>query len=84
MTKSNLRSPVLSIGWSRFNQEPGERWFVGFYDRKDVREGWLGVAPEFEFVVIQEWILDAVDNRVMDIDDDRGTVTFDPPAKVEA
>lgn len=79
-----LRSPILGLTWGRFSKEPEERWSIGFYDRKDLREGWLGITPEFEFVVIQEWVLNAVDNRVMDVDGDKGVVTFDPPVQVEA
>lgn len=81
---SGLRSPILGLTWGRFSEESEERWSIGFYDRKDVREGWLGITPEFEFVVIQEWILDAVQNRVMDVDGDQGIVTFEPPVQVEA
>ena len=82
--KSGLQSPILGLGWGTFSKESEERWSIGFYGRKDVREGWLGITPTFEFVVIQEWILDAVDNRIMDIDHDKGIVTFDPPVQVEA
>jgi len=76
--KTNLKSPILSIGWAKFNRETEERWYVGFQDRNDVREGWVGIAPDFEFVVVQEWILDQMDDRVLDIDDGRGMVTVQP------
>ena len=76
--KSKLNSPILGIGWSRVSRETTERWTIGLYDRKDVREGWLGIAPEFEFIVIQDWILDELDNKTLDFDDAAGTVTVEP------
>lgn len=75
---SNLKSPILSIGWGRFGRESEERWSIGLYDRSDLREGWRGIAPDFDFIVIQEWILDAVDNKVLDIDGKKGVATVEP------
>jgi hypothetical protein len=75
--KSKLDSPILGISWSRVSNESNERWTIGLYDRKDVREGWLGIAPEFEFIVIQEWVLDELDDKVLDFDDARGVVTIE-------
>ena len=79
--KSKLSSPILGIAWSQVSRETTERWTIGLYDRKDVREGWLGIAPEFEFVVIQDWILGELDNKTLDFDDDAGTVTVEPIEK---
>ena len=67
--QSGLRSPIVKLGWARWTDESADHWMIGLYDRNDVREGWLGIAPDLEFVVIQEWILDAVDNKTLDVAD---------------
>ena len=75
---SNLTNPILGITWSRVSDEPNERWTLGLYERQDVHEGWLGVAPEFDFVAIQEWIFDELENRTLDFDNATGLVTLSP------
>ncbi|HZR02002.1 MAG TPA: hypothetical protein VFA81_02370 [Burkholderiales bacterium] len=67
MAHSGLKSPILSIKWAKWNDEPTEHWVIGFYERERVQEGWLGKAPEFEFVVIQEWVFDSLDGKLLDI-----------------
>lgn len=47
-------------------------------EKSDVREGWVGHAPGFDFVVIQEWVLDALDKQLLDFDDRAGVVTLTP------
>lgn len=69
-SSAQLKSPILSIKWAKWNDEPREHWVVGLQDRNRVQEGWLGITPEIEFVVIQEWILSALDGKTLDIDED--------------
>jgi hypothetical protein len=69
-------TPVLGISWSRVSDQQHEKWVIGLYEREDMREGWMGVAPEFDFIVIQEWILEAVNNKVLDVSE-AGQVTID-------
>jgi hypothetical protein len=69
---AKLKSPILSIGRVRFSGDTEDRWTIGFYERSDVREGWRGITPHFDFVVIQEWILDALDSKTLDVIDENG------------
>ena len=74
---SKLHSPILGIQWSLVKGHKYHKWGVGFYERHDVSEGWLGIAPEFEFIVIQEWILDKVDKKILDIDEQERIIFLD-------
>jgi len=74
---SKLSDPVLGLAWAGIPGETEERWTIGLYDRKDIREGWMGITPEFDFIVIQEWVLDQVDNKVLDFDERTGTITLE-------
>lgn len=78
IARSKLAEPILSISKGRFNDEAEERWSLGLYDRKGLREGWIGISPEFEFVVIQEWVLEALDNQLLDFDEAAGELTLSP------
>jgi hypothetical protein len=40
---------------------------IGLYERENVREGWLGIADAFQFVVIQEWLFDRLDGKTLDV-----------------
>lgn len=71
---TSVKSPILSIKWAKWSDEPTEHWVIGLNDRDRVREGWIGQAPDFEFVVIQEWVLDALDGKVLDIEETGVTV----------
>ena len=71
---SKLANPLLKIGWGKWSDETTERWTIGFYDRNKIQEGWVGSTDEFEFVVIQEWILDALDGKTIDISESGITV----------
>lgn len=73
---AGLRSPILSIKWAKWSDEPIERWIIGFNDRSRVQEGWLGITPEIEFVVIQEWILDALEGKTLDVTE-KGTIAIE-------
>lgn len=76
---ARLGSPILSIKWAKWSDEPAERWVIGFHDRNRLQEGWLGITPEFEFVVIQEWILDSLDGKTLDVGENGVSVGTTPP-----
>jgi len=72
---SKLQAPILGISWGIVKGHQHYKWRLGFYERKDVSEGWLGIAPDFEFIVIQEWVFDKIDKKILDIDEEEW-VTF--------
>ena len=76
---SKLNSPVIGIAWGRSSGASDDKFDLGFYEHANMPmiEGWLGIAPEFEFIVIQEWVLDALDNKTLDIDD-HGQIVITP------
>ena len=39
---------------------------IGLYERDRVREGWLGIAGDFSFVVIQERLFDQLEGKTLD------------------
>ena len=65
--KSGLRKPIPSFQWSRVRGEPKEKLMIGLYEMDNVQEGWLGIAGEFQFVVIQEWLFDRLDGKTIDV-----------------
>lgn len=65
--ESKLESAIMSIGWGRWDHEAEDRWTIGFYEERMLVEGWVGIAPQIKFVTIQEWILDAVNGKTLDI-----------------
>jgi hypothetical protein len=75
---AGLRDPILTIKWSKWSDEPFERWMIGFNDRSRVQEGWLGITPELEFVVIQEWVLDALEGKTLDITKEGVSISKEP------
>ena len=70
---------MVGISWVRPSGAPREGWGIGFYDRARIDElpGWLFIAPEFEFWVVQEWILYKFDNKVLDINEQE-RITIEP------
>jgi hypothetical protein len=66
-TKSGLKDPIPNIQWSRVRGESEEQLMLGLYERGNVREGWLGIADDFRFVVIQEWLFDRLDGKTLDV-----------------
>lgn len=71
-----LDDPLLTISSSRVHRESIERWVLSMCERRDVREAWIGHAPDFDFAVVQQWALDALDNQLLDFDDRTGVVTL--------
>jgi|JI10StandDraft_1071094.scaffolds.fasta_scaffold161572_3 hypothetical protein len=78
---SKLPSPILGIKWSLVRGHRRHKWGIGFYERSEVYEGWLGIAPDFEFIVVQEWLFDRIDNATLDIDDEE-RVSFVKDGKI--
>jgi len=65
--KSGLRDPIPTIHWSRVRGEAEEQLMIGLYEYDNVREGWLGIAEDFQFVVIQEWLFDRLEGKTLDL-----------------
>jgi hypothetical protein len=65
--RSGLKNPIPTFHWSRVRGEPQEQLMIGLYERENVREGWLGIADAFQFVVIQEWLFDRLDGKTLDV-----------------
>jgi|SRR5215831_924485 len=63
---AGLREPIPLLQWSRIRGEEHEQLMIGVYERANVREGWLGIADGFQFVVIQEWLFDRLDGKTLD------------------
>jgi hypothetical protein len=66
MSSSGLSNPIPMLQWSRVRGESDEQLMIGLYERDRVREGWLGIAGDFSFVVIQEWLLDRLEGKTLD------------------
>ena len=64
--RAGLRDPIPLFQWSRIRGEDNEQLMIGVYERGNVREGWLGIAGDFQFVVIQEWLFDRLDGKTLD------------------
>ena len=80
--KSELEDPIVQIGWGRWNHESEDHWILGLNDKVRMGPdwpGWLGIAPEFQFVVINPMLFDRLDGCIMDIDS-KGSTKVDPHA----
>src|SRR3977135_2631950 len=67
---SDLEEPIVQIGWGRWNDESEDHWILGLNDRVRMGEdwpGWLGIAPEFQFVVINPTLFDRLDGCILDV-----------------
>ena len=74
---TELSCPILGITWGKTG---GHRYYkldLGFFDGTEINEGWLGIAPDFDFIVIQEWILDRIDGKILDIDENKKFIFLD-------
>jgi hypothetical protein len=76
-----VQHPLLSIWWARHGETEAERFSFGVYERADFREGWLGIAPQLQFAVIQDWLLDDLNDKVLDYDERDGKITLTEAAK---
>lgn len=66
VTNSTVKQPILGIlvgAWA--GESP--KLTLGIYDRAKVYEGWIGVCPDLEFVVINEDIFDQLNGKTLDI-----------------
>jgi hypothetical protein len=74
---SALQAPIVGILFG--HAEGGvDRLTIGLYDQGQLQEGWLAIAPELRFVVIQDWLLDRLDGSLLDIDE-RGPFLVSEP-----
>jgi hypothetical protein len=70
LSEAPVKQPLLGIQWASTGKD--EKWILGVYERENFREGWIGVAGDLEFAVIQEWVLDMLENATVDLDDNDG------------
>jgi hypothetical protein len=71
--KSGLDDPILDIGWGRWNHESDDHWMLGLHDRAKLGDdwpGWVGIAPEFVFVVINPSLFDRLEGCILDVGPD--------------
>lgn len=68
---SGLHNPIVSIYWARVRGEPEHKWRIGLYERAEINEGWLGIAQDFQFIVLQDENFERLNHKVLDI-------TYDP------
>ena len=71
-----VREPLLGIWLARHGADEPERLSFGVYERADFREGWLGTSPQLQFAVIQDWLLDDLNNKILDYDESDGVITL--------
>ena len=63
---SQLRDPVPSLLWGRWNDESKERLVLGFFERENVQIGWLMEANGLEFYTHQDQVLWMLQGRTLD------------------
>lgn len=72
MQQSDLKEPVPSISWGKWDDEKEERFMIGFYERSRLPV-WDPVrlieADGIEFLIIQDWICDELEGKKLDIVD---------------
>jgi hypothetical protein len=73
---AKLLNPILVISRVRFNQEDKERWLISLGERTEIREGWIGITSDFDFVVFQECVFDQLDCKILDIDESGSEVVL--------
>lgn len=73
-----LQNPIPAILWGREDSQKEESLVIGFYERDELPEQdpiRIIEADGIEFLVIQDWICDALDGKSLDIVDGKLTVT---------
>jgi hypothetical protein len=71
---SGTPNATAGILWGKWQDERTEHWSIGLYDRKTA-EGWLVRSPDLEFIVIQDFIVERLDGKTLDIDGHQITIT---------
>lgn len=71
---SGLRDPIAGISWSRVRGEPHHKWMIGLYERSHINEGWLGIAKDFQFIILQNEIIERLNHKVLDITYDQNNL----------
>ena len=80
---SDLKQPVPSLVLGRSENEPEERLGLGFYERCDIPQGEpirLVEADGIEFLIIQDWLCDELDGKLVDFLD--GKLVVLPQEKI--
>lgn len=68
LAKSTVRNPIAGVIWGKWTTEEAEHWSIGVYDR-DTVEGWLVRSPNLEFVVVQDFLIERLNGKVLDVDE---------------
>lgn len=64
---SALQDPIVGISWSQVRGEPHHKWMIGLYERAQINEGWLGIAQDFEFIILQDENFERLNHTILDI-----------------
>lgn len=72
--ESKLPNATAGILWGKWERDPSDYWSIGLYD-KSTAEGWLVKSPDLEFVIVQDFLVERLDGKTLDIDGNRITVT---------
>jgi hypothetical protein len=74
---SGLQSPLPAILWGRADNEEADSFQIGFYEREELPTSdpvRLVEADGVDFLVIQDWICDELEGKVIDVIDGKLTV----------
>jgi hypothetical protein len=78
-SRSTVRNPILGIIWGKWTTEGDQHWSVGVYNR-DTAEGWIVRCPNLEFVIVQDFLLERLNGKILDIDEN-GVRVREHPSK---
>ena len=67
MRKSTVRNPIAGVIWGKWTTEEAEHWSIGVYDKETV-DGWLVRCPNLQFVVVQDFVVQKLNGKTLDID----------------
>lgn len=64
---SGTPNATAGILWGKWHNERSQHWSIGLYDLKTA-EGWLVKSPDLEFIVVQDFLIEKLDGKTLDID----------------
>jgi hypothetical protein len=67
LAETTVPNAILGILWGKWESELSERWSIGIYNRETV-SGWMVSSPEFEFVIVQDFLISRLNGKTLDID----------------
>lgn len=70
MRNCGLSSPIPGIIWAKWSDERQYKWQIGFYEEGEILEGWFLDASGMTIYLYQDWLLDKLDNSILDIIND--------------